>query len=427
MAKKLTLQEKLEKRKIKKPGFMYTLLGGVWKLLFLKKYNVHYKFNINVKKLKGPYIVVSNHASRLDYIYSGLAFYPQKLNFVAGYNEFFRSHLQGVFKLLRVIPKRNFTSDIHTVKEVLRIIKDGGKIMLYPEGMSSISGGNQPCAIGSGKLIKHCKVPVYMTKIKGGYLTNTKYCLDERIGRVDVEVDQLFTVEDINNMSAEEIQEKLDLAIKHNDYDWNKIEKVKFKSKGRIAHNIHHLLYWCPKCGMELTMKGHDDVIECTHCHNKATINEYYDLIPQDETCVIPETPSKWFDLERQRVKELIKDENFSYSEHVKLGVLPEYKYLKNIATSEIVGEGTLTITNKKFTFDGTKNNEPFKLEIDPKNLPTFGMCTDVTFFYTFDNGIYYEFIPEKETTTKWLLSVEEVHRANGGKWQDFTEEWFSK
>ena len=120
--------------------------------------------------------------------------------------------------------------------------------MLYPEGMSSIGGGNQPCALGSGKLIKHCKVPVYMTKIKGGYLTNTKYCLDERVGRVDVEVDQLFSIEDIEKMSADEIQIKLDQAIKHNDYDWNKTERVAFKGKGRMAHNLHHLLYWCPKC-----------------------------------------------------------------------------------------------------------------------------------------------------------------------------------
>ena len=138
------------------------------------------------------------------------------------------------------------------------------------------------------------------------------------------------------------------------------------------------------------------------------------------------ETPSKWFDLERERVKELVKDENFIYQEKVKLGVLPEYKYLKNKATSEIVGEGVLTITRKSFTFEGTKNNEPFKLEIDPKNLPTFGMCTDVTFFYTFDNGKYYEFIPEKESTTKWLLSVEEVHRINGGKWQNFHDNWYN-
>lgn len=422
MKERQTLQEKLEQRKIKKPGFMYWLLGGIWKLLFLKKYNVHYDFKINVKKIKGPYIVVSNHASRLDYIYSGLAFYPQKLNFVAGYNEFFRSHLQGVFKLLRVIPKRNFVSDVHTVKEILRVIKSGGNIMIYPEGMSSIGGGNQPCAIGSGKLIKHCNVPVYITKIKGGYLTNTKYCLDERIGRVDVEVDQLFTIEDIQNLTADEIQEKLDIAIKHNDYDWNKEQRIKFDGKGRMAHNLHHLLYWCPKCGRELTMKGHDNIIECTHCHNKATLNEYYDLIPNDDTCIIPNTPSKWFDLERARVRELVKDEKFTYSDHVKLGVLPEYKYLKNKATSEIVGEGLLTINRKQFIFEGTKNGKQFRLEIDPKNLPTFGMCTDVTFFYTFDGGKYYEFIPDGETTAKWLLSVEEVHRISGGKWQDFKD-----
>lgn len=118
----------------------------------------------------------------------------------------------------------------------------------------------------------------------------------------------------------------------------------------------------------------------------------------------------------------LVKDQNFIFQEHVKLGMLPQYKYLKNKATSEIVGDGILTITREKFSFDGIKNNEKFLLEIDPKTLPTFGMCTDVTFFYTFDNGIYYEFIPDGETTTKWLLSVEEVHRINGGKWQDFKE-----
>ena len=61
MAKKITLQEKLEKRKIKKPGFIYWLLGGIWKILFLKKYNVHYKFNINVKK-DGDYAIKLHYA-----------------------------------------------------------------------------------------------------------------------------------------------------------------------------------------------------------------------------------------------------------------------------------------------------------------------------------------------------------------------------
>ena len=99
---KIKVAEKIRSKKITKPGFMYALLGWVWKTFMYKKYNVNVIMNVDMKKVKEPHIFISNHASRLDYIYSGLAFYPQKLNFVAGYNEFFRSHLQGVFKLLRV-------------------------------------------------------------------------------------------------------------------------------------------------------------------------------------------------------------------------------------------------------------------------------------------------------------------------------------
>ena len=421
---KKTLQEKLEQRKIKRPGIFYLVLGFIWKVIFKKRYNVHYDFKIDVKKFKKqPFILISNHASRLDYIFTGFAFYPQRMNYVAGYNEFFRGHLQLVFKLLRVIPKRNFVSDIHTVKEILRIINKGGKICIFPEGMSSIGGGNQPCAIGGGKLLKHCKVPVLMTKIKGGYMMNTKYCLDERIGRVDVEVSQLFTVEDIERMRADELQMAMDRAIHHSDYEWNKEARVKFDGHGRIAHNLHHLLYWCPKCGKELVMKGEGNEIKCMHCGNGATINEYYDMIPFNDECVIPENQKVWWDQEREVVKKQILEEGFVLQEKVKLGMLPKYKYLKNKATSEIVGEGTLTLSRKEFKFEGTKNGEPFTLIVPSKNLPTFGMCTDVTFFTIYFEKEYYEFFPENEIVGKWLLTVEEIHRANGGNWKDFPED----
>ena len=66
---------------------------------------------------------------------------PQTFNFVAGYNEFFRSHLAFIFRLLQVIPKKNFTPDIYTIKEIARVIRKGGRVMLFPEGMSSIGGG----------------------------------------------------------------------------------------------------------------------------------------------------------------------------------------------------------------------------------------------------------------------------------------------
>lgn len=417
----LTLQEKLIQRKIKRPPtLIYLLLAGIWKMLFVKKYRVHFEYKIDVKKLKKPFIVVSNHASRVDYLYTGIAFLPHRLNYVAGYNEFFRSHLAGVFRLLQVIPKKNFTPEIYTIKEIARVLRSGGNVIVFPEGMSSISGHNQPSAIGTGKLLKHFKLPVYYTMISGGYLTNTKYCLDDRPGKVEVVVDQMFTPADLENMNEAEIQTTIDQKIHHDDYEWNKTARVSYNGHGEMAKNLHHLLYLCPKCGSEFTMKGVGDVIQCSKCGNGARINEYYDLIPLDDTCVIPKTQTEWFDIERRNAYKAIQDDQFEIREHIKLGMLPKLEYLKDLKTSEIVGEGILSFNRKGLHYRGTKNNVPFSLDMPTDLLPTFGMCTDVSFFTTYIDGEYYEFFPDCEVTGKWLHIVEEMHRLNGGKWKNF-------
>ncbi len=420
----MTLQEKLASRRIgRPPALVYILLGRLWRLLYEKRLNIHVDYKVRPRDYrKGPYIVVSNHASRLDYIYTGLAFLPERLSYVAGYNEFFRSHLALVFRLLKIIPKRNFVTDTYAQRQVSSIIEKGGKVILFPEGMSSIGGSNQPCALGGGSFLKHYKVPVLMTLIKGGYLTNTKYCLDERPGRVDVTVDLLFTPEDLEAMDAQAIQARLDKALHQDDYAWNKVERVSFAGKGRMAHNLHHLLYWCPRCRKEFTMRGEGDRIHCTSCGNGARLNEYYDLVALDESCVIPETPRVWFDLERREVYRQILDEDFALREKVKLGTLPKDRYLKDQRTSQIVGEGVLTLNRQGLGYEGTKEGKAFSFHLSPAQVPTYGMCTDVTRFYTFYRGDFYEFYPEGETVAKWLFATEEIHRITGGAWRNFPD-----
>ena len=417
---KKTLDQKLHSRKLKKPGILYIILGYVWKLLFYKKYNINVTYKTDIKKVKGPIILLSNHASRLDYMFTALPLLPKKFNFVAGYNEFFRSHLAGIFKIMNVIPKKNFTADIYTIKEVTRIIKKKGNIILYPEGMSSISGANQPVAVGTGKFIKHFKLPVYYSLIKGGYLTSPKYDLKERLGRVEVEYDILLTPEEIEKLSPTEIEDLINKTLYHDDYAGNKEQKNEYKVGNSVAHNLHHLLYWCPRCGKEFTMKGEFNKIYCTSCNNGATITNTYEMIPFDDTCIIPATQTEWFNKERALAKEEIKDPNFKLTEKVKLGVLPLYKNLKNQATSEIVGEGLITLNHDGLTYNGTYNNEVVEMHIGIKELPTYGMCTDLTRFYTFYKGKFIEFYPEGETVEKWFLTTESLHRLHNGKWRDF-------
>ncbi len=418
---KRTFARKLVHRKIKKPPFvLYNLLGRVWQALFFKKLNVSVDYRCDPRKTKGPYVVISNHASRLDYIYSGIPLLPHTFNYVAGYNEFFRSHLRGIFHLLQIIPKKNFTADIYTITQIKRIIKKGGRIVLFPEGMSSISGSNQPCAIGTGKLLKHLAVPVFVMNIKGGYLTSTKYCLDERPGRVDVMVDRLFTPEELSKLSDEAIQTRVDEAIHHDDYAWNKHVRAAYDGHGSLAKNMGDLLYLCPRCGSETTMHGEGNVIQCSHCGNGATLNEFYDLIPLDKDCVIPQTPREWFDFQREKIKNEIANPDFEMRIEADLGVLPEFKPLKDQKTSEIVGKGTILLNRAGFSYEGTCRGKPLTFHLSPAEVPTYGMCTDVTRFYTFFDGAFYEFYPQRNIVMKWFLATEEIHRLNGGKWRDF-------
>ena len=418
---KLTIDQKLKAKKIKKPPYViYNILGRIWQLLFFKKYGVKVTYIDDVRKEKKPHILISNHSSRMDYIFSGVPALPNTYNFVAGYNEFFRSHLKGVFGLLQVIPKKNFTPDFYTIKEVTRVIKDGGNVLIYPEGMNSISGANQPVAIGTGKFLKHFKIPVYYTHIKGGHLTCPKYTLNESPGRVEVTVGKMFTEDDLERLSAEEIEDILNDKLYQDDYKWNKEHKHVYKTKGNAADGLHDLLFWCPKCGKQLTMTSEKNVIKCTHCGNGATVDDTYEMTPLNEECVIPNTQTEWFNMQREVIKEEVKSEDFSFTIDVDLGVLPDFEPLKDLKTSEIVSEGKLTVDRTGITYVGTKNGENYTFHLNSSEVPSMGMCTDISRFYTFVNGQFTEFYPKTHCTEKFFLSVEEVHRINGGKWQDF-------
>ena len=418
---RLTLQEELEKRTlhpVNKAAFRaITLLS---RALFYKKYGVTFRYHIDPAEYRGkPYVLVSNHASRADYVFTGLALYPDTFNYVVGYNEFFRSHLAKLLRVLQVVPKKNFTPQPYAIRQMMRIIKEGGRIIIMPEGMSSISGANQPCALGGGALLKALGVPVLYTKIKGGYLTNPKFCLDERPGRVDVTVDLLFSPEQLRSATAEELQREMDAKLWHDDYEWNKTAHARYDGHGHMAKNLHQLLFWCPKCGAELCMEDEDNVLRCTACGNEATLSEYYELIPRDGSCVIPETPRVWFDEQREQVRQKVAEEDFTLTEHIRLGALPRYEYLKNQDTSVIVGEGTLTLDREGLHYDGTRDGAPYRFFVPIRNLPTYGMCTDVSRFYTFVDGEFLEFYPERESTELWFMATEEMHRLMGGAWQD--------
>lgn len=420
---KKTIEEKLHSRNLKKPNFIfYNLLANVWKLTVAKKYHLEHEFIDDPKEEKGPYILISNHASRSDYIFTAIPLLPQTFNFVCGFNEFFRSHLHLILKLFNVIPKKNFTPDIYSVMQMKRIISKGGRICIFLEGMSSISGGSQPVAIGSAKLLKWLNVPVYESNIQGGYLTAPKYNLNDRVGKVKVTFKMLFSKEDLQKYSVDEMTDILNKELYTNDYEYNKKAKTFYESD-EIALHLEQLLYRCPKCNHEFEMSSKSDEITCTHCHNTVKMDNYYNLTAKEGSITL-EDPKVWFDFEREETKKEIQDPNFFLEDEVDIGFLPKYKWLKNKKTSLIQGKGLLRIDHNGITFNGTKNGKPFNFKLELSETPTYGMCTDASRFYTFlKGGEFIEFYPHRKSTIKWLHVTEELHRMHGGLWKDYKKD----
>ena len=349
---------------------------------------------------------------------------------VASYQEFFRKKFTFLFKVAQVLPKKMFTNDPKGIRAIDSIIKQGGTVAFSPEGTSSIFGYNQPIVTGTGRFLKYYGVPVYYMKLEGSYLTSHKVDINDRIGKVNATLSLLFTPEQLKEMPWEEIDNKINEALHHDDYKWNKVQHIKYKSKGRILTNMNDMLYKCPRCGEELCIDTTGNVLKCTKCGNGGTMDDYYDWHPFDESCKLFDTPTDWVDWERVQVIHEIRDNpDYFIEEEVELGKMPDYEPIKdNNATSIRCGKGKVRFDHQGIHFDGIKDNEPWHFDLSYSTINSLVIENDLTLFGLFVDGMIYDFFPKRHIVGKLILVTEEMHRLHFNTWKNFPwNDWMYK
>ncbi len=423
MAKKeRSLRKELANRKYKIPNRLYYwtyhfLMAGI----IAKKYRPRIVVKDSISDCDGPCFLIWNHLSRLDHAFVMQAAYPRPINIVAGYSEFFRSHLHTVFKMMNIIPKKIFTNDMLSLRGMNSIIRQGGCVAFSPEGMSSIYGTNQPIVPGTGRFLKHFRIPVYFLFLKGSYLTSTKVCLDERYGRVEGELSLLLSTEDLDRMTEEEIDNKINEACHFDDYEWTKKERIKWKHKTGMCTALTDMGYRCPRCGAELQLMNDPDEIRCKVCGNGFTVNDYYDMVPLDDSCVVPESLSKWVAWEREiAIKEIREDPEYSFTANVTLGDMPDDHYMKNYATTEPCGRGRFTVDHKGVHYKGTRHGKDWSFDMPYELVYSLVIMTSTAKFGLYVDGEFYEFMPDIPCVGKILVLTEEMHRLHVNEWKNF-------
>ena len=403
--------------------FYYWFYRTVMKIK-ARKYHVTYERIDDVRKYDGPCFVIFNHLSRIDHAYVVEACYPKRLNMIAGYNEFYRSHLHFAFKCNNVIPKKQYVQDISGMKAMMSVIKKGGSITFAPEGLATNDGMNKPIVPGTGAMLKKLGVPVFFCKLRGQYLQNTKVCLDIREGKTFATTSLLFSQDDLKTLTPAEIDAKINETFRNDEYKWEQEMKIKWDIKGRPCKSLDGLLYKCPRCKTNFSMHSTDDKIECSNCGNSFTVNEYYELVPLKDDSVGFKIQSDWVNWQRQEIiDDIRKDDNYSYKERVKIGRLPTDHYLKDLKTSEVVGEGYFIIDHQGVHYQDDKDSN-LNFDLSYNEIYTFITEVDSSYFNFYVNNEYTDIFPlEHHSSLMVTALVEEMHRLHVNTYKNFP--WF--
>ena len=235
---------------------------------FVKPY-VRRKYQFTTEKLPSvgePFILLSNHTTEDDMLFTALAS-RQPMSFVCG-EHLLRNRLYG--KLLRSlvnpIPLPKGGESFGAVREILKRLKAGENVCMFPEGKRSYHGETIPCAVATGKLVKKAGCALVTYRIRGGYFTYPRWARrHHRKGRVTGEVVGIYSSEQLSGLSAREITDIINRDTYENAYDTQRENRWLYTGENR-AEGLEHILFLCPRChGMD-TIRTEGDAFRCTGC-----------------------------------------------------------------------------------------------------------------------------------------------------------------
>ena len=421
---KKDLKTRLVNRKVKKPNPILMAIG-MWVLGILnKRYKVEFSYDYDPKTIQNqPTVLLSSHASRLEFIYAIHGFGRHDVNVVCGYQNILKKGLFRLFLGFGVISKYLYQPDIMCVKNMLRVLKRGGAIGLFPEGIQSTSGSTHPINPATAQFIKNCRANVVVCTSRGAYLATNRYSSDRKKGYIGMHYTLLFTPEQLKELTQEEIYEQILNNISYDDFTFNKEARHKYIGKKPNAEGLDKILYKCPDCEREYTLHVPNDTVKCDACGFEAGVNEYYDLVPiKGKT--LPKDIDKWFKWQRSCVAREVKNDDFAMTLEGSLCTIKLDKLRKPPKNQKTLSVGRVTLTNQGLSFEGELDGQKVDFWFDAKSIYSITFSTK-GFLEFYHNNDYFMIIPKEsnQCLIKWTLAAEEIHNLCDERWRAACED----
>lgn len=371
-----------------------------------------YKHKVDKKAIKGlkpPYLVVANHSCWLDYMISSVSMYPVRMNFVGAYNFFRDKVLSKVFTLMGVISKFQYTSDQASIKKMKSVIQRGGVVAIYPNGCLSNEGRPGGYAVfGIAKLVRFLNVPVVAIHTNGGYLTRPRWTKKSRYGKLETTIKPILTVEQIRQLSNEQIYQIVIDALDFDDYKWQRERMIPYKGKN-LAEGVEYVLYKCPKCASEFTLRSEGDKLYCTECGNSVRMNRYLFFEPEKQDELHSggfyfDGIDKWFDFQKEHLEKEIESPDFQLSASTELLCAEPGKY-----GYQHLGNGVVFLTRDSITYKGSVNGEDKTLIFPMKNIPMIPYAAGEYIEIAQGADINRFVFEDLRQQIKWVMAVRQI------------------
>ena len=223
-------------------------------------------------------------------------------------------------------------------------------------------------------------------------------------------VECVLKSEDIEKMTAEEIQILLTKSMQYNEYEWQKSRGIRISEPFR-AEGLHKILYQCPHCMAESMMESEGTVLRCKACGKSWELDELGELHAQEGETEFSHIPD-WFEWERANVRKEIEEGRYSFEDEVDIYSLPSCMKFVH------VGKAKLTHGYDGFNIEGEYNGEKYRIHRAVAGM--YGLHVEYDYCYvkpedcidiSTSNDSLYCYPTKNDVVTKLSFATEELYK----------------
>lgn len=392
-ANKHTTRNKVQKTN----GFLLAIVYRVLKFYY-RLCGVRVKVTNKIGTPQKPAIILCNHGSFIDFIYSAAIVGRFKPNFIVARLYFYDKYLGWLIRTLGGFPKSMFALDPESTRNCMSVLKNNGILAMMPEARLSTTGRFEDIQPSTYSFIKKSAVPVYTVKFNGDYFADPKWGKGFRRGSVvEAELDILYTGDEIKALSVEEIQSGIEQRLYYNEFEWLKTRPdIKYRSR-RMAEGLENILTICPVCNKKHTITTKKDKVYCEHCGYLTSVDNRYAFTGDFKFNNLTE----WYDWQKSVIEnEILENDNYALTSLVELRLPSGGKGLTRFG-----GKGECSLTREGLTYKGSKDGEEVELKFSIEKVYRLLFGAGENFEIYNGTEILY-FVPtERRSAVDWYMT----------------------